>query len=156
MNFSALRSSSEFEKAVKQLLAAVAIWILALLLYLFAIAQQHYNSVKLEEAAKVLNAVTVIKGYKQIDALPATTQSSVSSLSGLVNSLGLTDRVVRLDSTADEAVLQVTKIYPDELGKLLSAMGSSAMKVNSAEIKAMEVNGERLLSATMSVGGAAK
>lgn len=156
MNLSSLRGNTDFAKCVKQLLVAVVIWILALLVYLLAITQQHHNSAKLEEATKVLNAVTVIKGYKSIDTTSSVSGSSFSSLSEAVNSLGLSDRIARLDSTADETVLQITKIYPDELSKLISAIDSSSMQINSAEIKTIEVNGERLLSVTISVGGVTK
>jgi len=155
MKFTALRNSTDFEKAVKQLGVAAIVWFLALLVFLIALSLENYNSTKLEEAAKILNGATVIKAYGNVAAAKPE-GSTLSSLSELVKSSGLADRVLRLDSNGNDTLLQADRVYPDELGKLVSAIGSAGMQVNSAEIKAAQVKGERLLSVTLSVGGAAK
>lgn len=155
MKFTALRNSTDFEKAVKQLGMAAIVWLLALLVFLIALSLENYNSTKLEEAVKILNGATVIKAYGNV-ATAKPEGSTLSSLSELVKSSGLADRVLRLDSNGNDTLFQAERIYPDELGKLVSAIGSAGMQVNSAEIKAAQVKGERLLSVTLSVGGAAK
>lgn len=156
MNFASLRNSTEFEKAVKQIFVAVLVWLLALLIFLVALSQRNYNSSKLKEAEKVLNAATVIKEYNQPATVNNASDSALSSMSDLVNSAGLADRIRRLDSIGDEAVLQADMIYPDELGKLVSSISSCGMYINSAEIKAVQAKEGRLLSVVLSVGGAGK
>jgi len=156
MNFASLRNSSDFEKAVRQIFVAAVIWFLALLIFLVALSQRNYNSSKLAEAEKILNAATVVKAYNQPAVAGKTADSSLSSLSDIVNATGLADRVKRLDSIGNETVLQADRVYPDELGKLVSSISSCGMHVSSAEIKAAAVKDERLLSVVLSVGGVGK
>lgn len=155
INFSAFRNSPDFEKCVRQLFVAVIVWLLALTIFLIALAFGKYNSSKLDEAVKILNGATIVKAYGNVSS-PKIEGSTLSSLSEIVKQAGISDRVSRLDSSGNDTLLQADKIYPDEVGKLVSSIEKAGMQINSAEIKVIQVSGERLLSVTLSVGGAVK
>lgn len=145
--------SGETERLAKKILLAAVLWLLALLVFLAALAQFNRNKAMLDDAGSVLNAATQLKAYSVSDSSSAA-DASLTSLTDVINAAGLSDRVSQFNSNGGETLVRADRVYPDELEKLVSMLSAKGMQISSAEIRAANSNGERLLFIKLSVGGA--
>ena len=145
--------SGETERLAKKILLAAVLWLLALLVFLAALAQFNRNKAMLDDANSVLNAATQLKAYSVSDSSSAA-DASLTSLTDVINAAGLSDRVSQFNSNGGETLVRADRVYPDELEKLVSMLSAKGMQISSAEIRAANSNGERLLFIKLSVGGA--
>lgn len=145
--------SGETERLAKKILLAAVLWLLALLVFLAALAQFNRNKAMLDDANSVLNAATQLKAYSVSDSSSAA-DASLTSLTDVINAAGLSDRVSQFNSNGGETLVRADRVYPDELEKLVSMLSAKGMQISSAEIRAANSNGERLLFIKFSVGGA--
>ena len=145
--------SGETERLAKKILLAAVLWLLALLVFLAALAQFNRNKALLDDAGSVLNAATQLKAYNVSDSSSAA-DASLTSLTDVINAAGLSDRVSQFNSNGGETLVRADRVYPDELEKLVSMLSAKGMQISSAEIRAANSNGERLLFIKFSVGGA--
>lgn len=145
--------SGETERLAKKILLAAVLWLLALLVFLAALAQFNRNKALLDDANSVLNAATQLKAYSVSDSSSAA-DASLTSLTDVINAAGLSDRVSQFNSNGGETLVRADRVYPDELEKLVSMLSAKGMQISSAEIRAANSNGERLLFIKLSVGGA--
>ena len=145
--------SGETERLAKKILLAAVLWLLALLVFLAALAQFNRNKALLDDASSVLNAATQLKAYSVSDSSSAA-DASLTSLTDVINAAGLSDRVSQFNSNGGETLVRADRVYPDELEKLVSMLSAKGMQISSAEIRAANSNGERLLFIKLSVGGA--
>ncbi len=151
MNF--FSCSGETERLAKKILLAAVLWLLVLLVFLAALAQFNRNKAMLDDANSVLNAATQLKAYSVSDSSSAA-DASLTSLTDVINAAGLSDRVSQFNSNGGETLVRADRVYPDELEKLVSMLSAKGMQISSAEIRAANSNGERLLFIKLSVGGA--
>ncbi len=147
-------TGSGYERTVKKMATAVVVWLLAIVLFILGTAILHENRAKLAEADSVLNAVTLLKAYKLPENAEHTADASLTSLTDIINASGISDRVAQLDSNGGETLVRADRVYPDELGRLVSMLAAKGMQITAAEIRAANVNSERLLFIKLSVRGA--
>lgn len=152
MNF--FSGSGETERLAKKILLAAVLWLLALLVFLAALAQFNRNKAMLDDADSVLNAATQLKAYNVSADSSSAADASLTSLTDVINAAGLSDRVSQFNSNGGETLVRADRVYPDELEKLVSMLSAKGMQISSAEIRAANSNGERLLFIKLSVGGA--
>lgn len=154
MNFN-FPADRQFDSMAKKVLTAVLIWIFAIVVFVAAVSLQRSNGEYLKQSGSVLNAATVVKAYKVSEIAPSTDGGSLSSLTDIINAAGLSDRVSQLDSGSSGTIIKAERVYPDEFEKLVSLLSSKGMQVTAAEMRAVNINGERLLFIRLSLGGAA-
>ncbi len=70
-------------------------------------------------------------------------------LSEIVDTLGLRDRVVQLQSNVSGIALQLERVYGEELKEFLLTLDSRGLKIKTAEIKVLPVGSERFLAVTL-------
>ncbi len=149
-------TGSGYERAVKKAAAAAVVWLLALVVFLLGTAMLRENRAKLAEADSVLNAVTLLKAYRLPENAEHAADASLTSLTDIINASGISDRVAQLDSNGGGTLVRADRVYPDELGRCVSMLSAKGMQITAAEIRAANVNGERLLFIKLSVRGADK
>ena len=152
MNFN-FPAKLQIDSLAKKALVVAFVWLLAMATFLTAVALQRSNSEKLGEACSVLNAATVLKGYKLTDTGTTKADNSLTSITDILNAAGLSNRVSQLDSSSSGTLIKADRVYPDEFEKLVSMLGDRGVQITAAEIRAVNVNSERLLFIRLSLGG---
>lgn len=152
MNFiGELREMPESRRlAVTYILAAMA-WILLV----FVLLQIFDASGKLGSAVSSSDQIinSAIK-YKSLPSKGGKTSSlqtgePLTVLSEIVNTLGMRERMIQLQSNVSGIMMQIERLYGDELEEFLTTLESRGLIIKTAEIKALPVGGERLLSVTL-------
>ncbi len=150
MTLSEIRELPEAKKLFKLILGAVLLWILALILFLQALDLNAQARRDLTDADKVINSSIVYKAYPTTNT-PKTGDSvddPYAAVSEIVASLGLEDRILQLSTQSSGVLLQVERLYGEEMVQLVTLFESRGLLAKTAELKALPVDKERLLTGT--------
>ncbi|MDL2263301.1 hypothetical protein LJC31_01470 [Synergistaceae bacterium OttesenSCG-928-I11] len=147
-----LREMPETRKLTLIYLLAVLLWI-ALLFLLFRIYDtSHSLRTSLNTGDQIVNnAILYQASSSKGSSIPtqAIRGEPLSVLSEIVNTLGLRDRMVQLQSNVSGISLQLERVYGEELKDFLLTLDSRGLKIKTAELKALPVDNERLLAVTL-------
>ena len=155
VGFREILRDGDFRRPALLCASALSVWVLLIALLLS-------SGVSLDAASADLSSSGMVLDYAmQFKALPRTgnvitdiPEEPLSALSNIINALGLRDRMQQLQSNPSGIVVQLERLYGNELGELLGSIENGGMSVKTAEIKALPVDGERLLSAVLTMEAA--
>lgn len=159
MTFSEIRELPEAAKLFKLAAAAAALWLLALALFFQVLGIDAQTARDIDASERVVNAAIVYKSYPSVASAQSgnSAQDPYTVTSEVVSSLNLEDRILQLSTQSSQAshapgvLLQIERLYGDEMSELLTLFESQGLLVKTAEIKAMPVGKERLLSGTFAL-----
>lgn len=159
MTFSELRELPEANKFFRTGMLAAVVWILALVLILRVTDVDTQATHEVFTGDRVLNAAVVYKSYPQSASSKSSsaTDDPYAIATDIVDTLKLQDRVVNLSTQSSQSqgvLLQVERMYGEEMADLVTAFESQGLLVKTAEIRALPVDKERLLTATFSLEAA--
>jgi hypothetical protein len=146
-----LREMPETRRLALIYLAAAVIWI-ALLFALHKISDASRDvRADLMTGDYIINSAVV---YKSSSKRPSVAAESIqgeplSVLSEIVDTLGLRDRMVQLQSNVSGIALQLERIYGEELKEFLITLDSRGLKIKTGEIKALPADNVRLLAVAL-------
>ena len=150
-----LRELPEFKRLARGACITALLWLAAIIVFSFALSALRSNEERLTDAERVLNAAVAVRSY------PAQSEAAASeplaAVSAIVEKSGLQDRASQLSSSPAGLLLQINRLYPDELGKLLKEMQRAALSVKTAEIRAFSGQKDgRLLNVSITIEGEEK
>lgn|GEM_PF-790276 len=162
ISFRMIRDFPESAKLIKFGAAALLIWVLALALFLRTLEAGSAASGGIQAADRVINAAILYKSYPSTAARRSgdSAEDPYTAASEIVSSLNLNDRILQLSTQASQGsqtsgvLLQIERLYGDEMTQLVTLFESRGLSVRTAEVRAMPVGKERLLTATFSLEGA--
>ena len=135
--------------------AALIVWILSIALILSSDTSFNIADADLSSSGRVLDYAM------QLKALPRTgntvtdiPEEPLSALSNIISALGLRDRMQQLQSNPSGIVVQLERLYGNELGELLSSIENGGLTVKTAEIRALPGEEGRLLNALLTMEAA--
>ena len=153
--FREILRDGDFRKPVCLCGGALVVWVLVIVIMLSSDTSFSISSADLSSSGKVLDYAM------QFKALPRTRnvvtdipEEPLSALSNIIDALGLRDRMQQLQSNPSGIVVQLERLYGDELGELLGSIENSGLSVKTAEIRALPGEEGKLLSATMTMEAA--
>ena len=130
-----LRAMPDAKRLQRGLLAAALIWLAALAAFSFALSAMRENEDRLNDAERVLNAAITVKSYPQQGTVFG--KEPLSAVSEIIDKLGLQGKVNQLASSPTGLVLQVNRLYHEELGKLVEDIQRNGLSVKTAELRLM-------------------
>lgn len=162
MNLSEIRELPEATKLFKLGAAALLLWLLAFALFLQALGIGSQSVREIDAAERVINAAVVYKSYPSVASAQKGNEAEdpYAVTSEVVSSLNLDDRILQLATQSSQAshtpgvLLQIERLYGEEMAQLVTLFESQGLLVRTAEIRAMPVGKERLLSGTFSLEAA--
>ena len=145
-----IRDMPEARKLSRLFGTAIAAWLISLVLLLHVYGLGGAVGSELYSGERILDMAAKFK------ASPASEQSvsaasegdPLSLVSDIAETLNMRDRVQQLQSNESGVLLQLERIYGDEMVKFLSTAESRGLNVKTAEIKALPSGDDRLLGAT--------
>lgn len=149
--FRAVMKTAEAKPAKKKIALAAAIWLCALLLLVISGVCGKSNSAALEESIEIVRGGVLVKGLPDAEIERGTELSAVSSV---VDDLGIREKVTRLSSNASGVTIDADRLYADELSNLIAALTSKGLDIQSADLKAVSSDEGRVITATVTIGGA--
>ena len=150
INISELRDMPEARRLFKLFGAVLLVWITALLLLVYSYGFGGTAAADLYSSDRILDiAVKYKSNPDSSQALSAQSEGDPLSLvSDIAETLNMRDRVQQLQSNESGVLLQLERIYGDEMVKFLTTLESRGLNVKTAEIKALPSGDDRLLGAT--------
>lgn len=153
VNFDELRNVPAAAKLVKPAIFAVCLWLIGLVIFSKALFIIDGNRERMRESDIILNGATMIKSY------PARGFSAgaepLTAVSAIIDKLGVKDRVSKMSSASTGLVVQLDRLYPNELTGLVEEFSKSGLSITTAEIRAaVSVKEGRTLTAVFSLEGA--
>ena len=150
INFSELRDMPEARKLLRLYGLVSGTWLISLVLLLYVYSFGSVVSSELYMGERILDMAAKYRAY------PASAQSAAAGsdedpltlVSDIAETLNMRDRVQQLQSDESGVLLQLERIYGDEMVKFLSTAESRGLNVKTAEIKALPSGEDRLLGAT--------
>jgi hypothetical protein len=82
-------------------------------------------------------------------AAPVSSGEPLGAISQIVDALGLGDRMTQLQSNPSGVVVQLEKLFGEELKDLLYSIENRGLVVRTAELRAMPAEGGRVLNVTL-------
>ncbi|EHL63821.1 type II secretion system protein GspM [Cloacibacillus evryensis] len=150
-----LRAMPDAKRLQRGLLAAALIWLAALAAFSFALSAMRENEDRLNDAERVLNAAITVKSYPQQGTVFG--KEPLSAVSEIIDKLGLQGKVNQLASSPTGLVLQVNRLYHEELGKLVEDIQRNGLSVKTAELRLMTGQKDgRLINVTLTIEGEAQ
>ena len=153
--FRELLRDGDFRKPAFLCAAALVVWVLLIALVLSSEASFSRASSDISSSGRVLDYAM------QFKALPRTgnvvtdiPNEPLGALSNIIDGLGLRDRMQQLQSNPSGIVVQLQRLYGDELGDLLGSIEKSGLSIKTAEIRALPAEEGKLLSATLTMDAA--
>ncbi len=147
-----LREMPETRRLVLIYLIAGVLWI-ALFVFLYQISAANREiRTSLSNGDQILSDAILYKSSapKGSASQVQTFQGDpLSVLSEIVDTLGLRDRMVQLQSNVSGISLQLERVYGEELADFLLTLDSRGLRIRTAEIRALPVENERMLSITL-------
>ncbi len=152
ISFDELRAMPEAKRLRRVTLVAAAIWLAALLSLSAALSAMRENEDRLGDAERILNAAITVKSYPQQGAVSG--KEPHSAVSEIIDKLGLQSKVIQLASSPAGLVLQVNRLYHEELGKLVEDIQRNGLSVKTAELRSLAGQKDgRLINVTLTIEG---
>lgn len=127
-----LRAHPDFPKLLKYLIYTLSIWILAVCVIVSASAMSKDFSERLTDAD------TVITTARRIKSLPEsliTGKEPISEISGIVDSLGIKDKMSKLGASPSGLVFEISGLDTGTFSKLVSTIADKGLKVKNCEAR---------------------
>lgn len=152
VNFDELRNVPSAVKLGKLAIFALCLWLLGLVIFSKALFIMNDNGERMKEADRILNAATTIKSYPSRGF--SAGEEPLTVVSGVIDKLGVKERVSKMASTSTGLVVQLDRLYPDELTKLVEEFSKSGLPIATTEIRAAVSGKEgRTITAVFSLEG---
>lgn len=152
MTLSEFREMPEARKISRLLLLAAVIWMAFLFLVLEIRDMGRVIGRDLSAGDQIINNAIVFRSYPaatRTKAAPSTTEEPLTVLSQIVDALELRERMLQLQSNASGILLQLDKLYGEELEEFLATIESRGLTIKTAEIRSIPSGEERLIGATL-------
>ncbi|WP_302806865.1 type II secretion system protein GspM [Cloacibacillus porcorum] len=147
-----LRAMPGAKRLQRVALITVMIWLAALLVFSAALSAMSENEDRLSDAEKILNAAITVKAYPQQGAVSG--KEPLSAVSEIIDKLGLQSKVNQLSSSPSGLVLQINRLYHEELGKLVEDIQRNGLSVKTAELRSLTGQKDgRLINVTLTIVG---
>ncbi len=147
-----IRDLPEAKRLLKLACIAASLWVIGFVLMSGALFSLNSARLRLEESDRIINAANTIKSYPNSGT--DSKSEPIAAISALTDSLGLKDRVGQMSSSASGLVVQINRIYPEELTKLVEGLSKNGLEIKTAEIRAMRSEKEgRLINITLAIVG---
>lgn len=145
-----LKEMPEARKLLRLFSVSLLIWLFAIVLLLQVRHMTGTLSSNLSSGNLILNAASTHKSFpaSQTNASAVSEGDALSVVSDVLEALQLRDRALQLQSNASGVLLQLERIYGDEMHEFLVTMESRGLRIKTAEIKVLPEGDDRLLSAT--------
>lgn len=151
MTLSEFREMPEARRISRLFLCAAVIWVLFLFLVMEIRDMAGQIDRDLSSGDQIINNAIVYRSY------PATSQTKAAAsgeepltvLSQIVDTLGLRERMLQLQSNASGILLQMDKLYGQELEEFLSTVESRGLSIKTAEIRSVPSGADRLIGVTL-------
>ena len=153
--FREILRDGDFRKPASLCAAALIVWILLIALMLSSDASFGIASADLSSSRRVLDYAMQLKALPRAgNVVTDIPEEPLSALSNIIDALGLRDRMQQLQSNPSGIVVQLQRLYGDELGDLLGSIENNGLSVKTAEIRALPSEEGKLLSATLTMEAA--
>lgn len=146
-----LRELPDSRKIVFHLLAALAVWVSCISLFLFLTEARDEMDSRIDVDARIINSAMVYRSMPHAVVERTAQQSSaepLGQLSGILDALKLRDKVVQLQSNISGVSVQFEKLYGSEMKEFLITLESRGMTVKNAELRVMPSGDDRLITAS--------
>ena len=143
--------SPEWRRLARVYLLAAAVWI-ALVFFLVRISE---TAIRI--TGDIGSGELIIGNALTYRAYPGTSKKTSSVreaepltvLSDIIDTLNLRERVQQLQANSSGVLVQLERVYGEELRELLLTLDSRGLQIKTAEIKALPSGDVRLLSITL-------
>lgn len=150
ISFDELRELPETKRLKQGILVAAVIWIAAVFAFSSAISSLKTNEERLKDAERVLNTAVIVRGYP--NRSEGNVREPLSAVSEILDKCELKSKVAQLSSSQGGLVLQVNRLYTDELVELVNEIQRSGLSIKNAEIRALSSQKDgRLINTTMTI-----
>jgi len=150
--FSEILRDGDFRKPAFLCGAALIVWVLLIALMLSSDTSFNLVSADLSSSGRVLDYAMQLKALPRTgNVVAGIPEEPLSVLSNIIDALGLRDRMQQLQSNPSGIVVQLERMYGDELGELLGSIENNGLSVKTAEIRALPREEGKLLSATLTM-----
>ncbi|MCL2684376.1 MAG: hypothetical protein FWE55_03950 [Synergistaceae bacterium] len=135
--------------------AALVVWILLITLIFSSDTSLNLARADLSSSGRVIDYAMQLKALPRTrNVITDIPEEPLSVLSNIINALGLRNRMQQLQSNPSGIVVQLERLYGNELGELLGSIENNGMFIKTAEIKALPGEGGRLLSVVLTMEAA--
>ncbi|MDR1885475.1 MAG: hypothetical protein LBQ56_04315 [Synergistaceae bacterium] len=151
INFSEIREMPEARRLFRLAALAAVAWAgSAVLLFQTADVNSRLRE-NLASGDRIINAASVYRAHpgREADVPRPAEEDPMSVITGIVQTLGIRERMQNLRSDSSGVSVQFDRLYGSELREFLSTMESRGLRVRTAEIRALPSGGERLLGVTL-------
>lgn len=151
MTLNELRAMPESKRLFRFLLAALLIWVILLFLLMEIADSSRKIGMDIFTSDQIINNALVYRAHpaSKNKAIVASSEEPLTVLSQIVDTLGLRERMLQLQSNPTGILLQMEKLYGDELEEFMTTIESRGLKIKTAEIKGLPSGNERLLGMTL-------
>ena len=147
-----IRDLPEAKRLLKLACIAASLWGIGFVLMSGALFSLTSARLRLEESDRIINAANTVKSYPSRG--DTAKSEPIAAVSALTDSLGFKDRVGQMSSSPSGLVVQINRLYPGELTKLVEELTKNGLEVKTAEIRAMRSEKEgRLINITLAIAG---
>ena len=133
--FDEIRDLPETKRLLRSAAITAALWLAALIVFFLALSALSSNEERFSEATRVLNAAVEIKSYPEQGA--ASGREPLSAVTAILDKQGLQSRVSQLSSSPAGLLLQVNRLYPEELSRLVEELHKNGLTAKTAEIRTL-------------------
>jgi hypothetical protein len=146
---------ADFRRPLYLSCAAAAMWVVLFIFAWSLVSSGNLMNLDISSSDRVLDYAMQFRALPRTE-IPkaASAEDPLSVLSQIVDVLGLRDRVQQLQSNPSGVVIQLEKLYGDELGELLYSIENRGIDIKTAEIRALPSEGGRILNVTLMMGQA--
>jgi hypothetical protein len=155
-----LRPLIEYVKANRQAqrlallsLAGFLLWMTALNLSGEVEALRSRMALQEDRFRRLAQVVRSYRNEPHQETAPVPTGDILSSLSSLIDQVGIKDRLVQLSTGSTGATLQLERLYGEELATLLQELERRGLPLLSAELRSVPYGEARLFACSLLVGG---
>lgn len=148
--FEELKEMPEFRRISLLYIIGALLWIC----FIAILFQMSWSSGQLRSSVSAGGQIIGIasrveSGSPTQQMTPALIGEPLTVLTEIVNTLGLRERMVQLQSNVAGISLQFERIYGNELTEFLTTLDSRGLVIKNGEIKALPAGDERLLSVSL-------
>jgi hypothetical protein len=143
----------ESRRALRIAALAAVIWIAFFVIAARITAAKHSLIGAMSVNDRIINSGMQYRAYPRTGRTQTarSTEDPLGVLTQIVDALALRDRMQQLQSNASGVLIQLERLYGQELQEFLSTVESRGLEIRTAEIRALPASGGRVLSATFTL-----
>jgi hypothetical protein len=148
-----IRDMPEAHRLFRLLGIALALWVLFALL-LVRIGGMNDEILKgLEAGDNIIDAASTYRSYPTATRNQSTQPGAepLTAVSEIVETMGLRDRMPQLQSNSAGVLLQLERLYGDEMEEFLVELEKKGLNIKTAEMRSIPSGEDRVLNATFLV-----